>query len=81
VAGKPKSTGGHYPDGFTEKAIDRLIAEVEREVVEVPVATSALVDGSAAERRRRRIEHRILAAVVRSLPSRRTVSELAGEAA
>lgn len=81
MAGKPKSTGGHYPDGLTDQAIDRLLAEVEREVVEVPVATSALVDGSAAERRRRRIEHRILTAVVRSLPTRPAMSGAAGEAA
>lgn len=82
MAGKPKSVAGHAPDGLSESVVDRLIADADQAVVEVPVPTSALVDGSAAERRRRRIERRMLAAVVRSLPSsRRGVSGPAGEAA
>lgn len=71
---------GFFPDGLDEPTIDRLIAEAELDVVHIPAPTSALVDGSAAERRRRRIERRMLAAVVRSLPSRRR-SRPAGEVA
>jgi hypothetical protein len=81
VAGKPKRVEGHAPDGLSEHVVDRLIAEVDQTAVEAPVATSALVDGSAAERRRRRIERRMLAAVVRSLPSLRTLPGSVGEAA
>jgi hypothetical protein len=73
--------GRYFPDGLDETAIDQLIARVAAEVTAVPESTSALVDGSAAERRRRRIERRVLAAVVRSLPARRGVSPQVGEAA
>ena len=69
------------PDGLDERAVDRLIAEVAAEVVETPELTSALVDGSAGERRRRRTARRALAAVVRSLPARPAVSDQAREAA
>lgn len=69
------------PDGLDEWAIDRLIAEVAAEVVETPELTSAVVDGSAGERRRRRTARRALAAVVRSLPARPAVPDQAGEAA
>jgi hypothetical protein len=72
--------GSHFPDGLDETAIDRLIAQVAGEVEVAPEPTSALVDGSAAERRRRRMERRVLAAVVRSLPTRQ-VSPQVGEAA
>jgi hypothetical protein len=73
--------GSHFPDGLDETAIDRLIAQVVAGEVEVaPEPTSALVDGSAAERRRRRMERRALAAVVRSLPTRQ-VSPQVGDAA
>lgn len=68
------------PDGLDERAVSELIADVDQSLAEAPVPTSALVDGSAAERRRRRIERRMLAAVVRSLPSRRSVPAR-GEAA
>jgi hypothetical protein len=73
--------GSYAPDGLDEHAIDRLIAQVAVEVSDVSAPTSALVDGSAAERRRRRMERRILAAVVRSLPARSAVSRQVGEAA
>lgn len=61
------------PDGLGEAAIEALIAEVTTQTAEAPEATSALIDGSAAERRRRRIERRVLAGVVRSLPVRPTI--------
>ena len=70
-----------YSDGLDETAIDQLIAQVAGESTVAPAPTSSLVDGSAAERRRRRIERRMLAAVVRSLPSRPVVSRPVGEAA
>lgn len=54
-----------------ESAIDVLIAEVEKEIAGHPGPTSAWLDGSAAERRRRRMARRALAAVVRSLPAGR----------
>jgi hypothetical protein len=73
--------GGHFPDGLDETAIDQLIAQVAREMATGLEPTSALVDGSAAERRRRRMERRALAAVVRSLPARQGVSPQVGEAA
>ena len=71
----------HFPDGLDEMAIDALIAEVAREVAQAPAPTSALMDGSAAERRRRRIERRAISAVVRSLPVRPVIAEPHGEVA
>lgn len=50
---------------------ERVIEECDAEVVAAPRPTSALLDGSAAERRRRRVERRQVAAVVRELPLRR----------
>ena len=47
---------------------DRLIEQCYAEVADAPRPTSALLDGSAAERRRRRMERRVLAALIRSLP-------------
>ena len=64
----------HVPDGLDEAAIDRLIAEVAIEVAEAAEPTSELIDGSAAQRRRRRIERRALTAVVRSLPTRPSIT-------
>jgi hypothetical protein len=63
-------SGGHFPDGLDEVAIDGLIAEVDRLAVAVPVS-AALLDGSAVQRRGRRIERRVLADVVRLLPGMR----------
>lgn len=69
----------HFPDGWDESAIDALIAEVNTEIKAekdtVPVVTSALVDGSALQRRLRRMERRRLTAVVRALPARPHASE------
>jgi hypothetical protein len=50
---------------------DQMIEECRAEVAQAPEPTSALVDGSAAERRRRRMERRAVAAIVRELPVRR----------
>ncbi|MBV9161988.1 MAG: hypothetical protein JO281_10660 [Pseudonocardiales bacterium] len=60
-----------YPDGLTEPCIDLLIDQVQAVLASAPRPTSALVDGSAAERRRSRMERRAVAAVVRALPVRR----------
>ncbi|SDH65799.1 hypothetical protein SAMN05192558_113127 [Actinokineospora alba] len=58
--------------------VDRLLMEVYLELrVSPPAApTSALLDGSALERRERREARRALDAVVRALPVRRVVSDL-----
>ncbi|WP_028926306.1 hypothetical protein [Pseudonocardia acaciae] len=81
MAGKPSEPGGHVPDGLDRVAIDALIAEVFDGLGDCPGPTSALLDGSAAERRRRRMTRRALAVVARSLPAgRRVVSVEAGVA-
>ncbi|MFD1047875.1 hypothetical protein ACFQ1S_21200 [Kibdelosporangium lantanae] len=55
--------------------INALIAEVDSELERAALPTSALLDGSAAERRRRRIERRTVGAVVRILPIHRPVPD------
>ncbi|MGH3863835.1 hypothetical protein [Actinokineospora sp.] len=64
-------------------AVNQLLAEVYAELrVSPPAApTSALLDGSALERRLRREERRAIRAVVRALPSRRVVVAVESEAA
>jgi hypothetical protein len=64
---------GYSPDGLDLDAINMLLAEVSAELSTAAQPTSALLDGSAAERRRRRIENRAMAGVVRALPARRSV--------
>lgn len=49
---------------------ERVLAECRAEVRGAPRPTAALLDGTAAERRYRRMERRALAAVVRELPVR-----------
>lgn len=56
------------PDGLAEPLIDVLLQEVDAALADAPRPTSALVDGSAAERRRRRVARRAVASVVRALP-------------
>jgi hypothetical protein len=63
-----------WPDGLNESAVDALIAEVDAVLAASPGPTSALVDGTAAERRRRRLSRRAVAAVVRAMPVTRPVS-------
>lgn len=58
------------PDGLTEQIIDGLLWEVDAAGAVGPCATSALMDGTAAERRYRRQARRAVAAVVRVLPVR-----------
>lgn len=60
---------------------ERLIERCRVEVVGAPGPTSALLDGTAAERRRRRMERRAVVSVVRALPVRRGVSGPDGRAA
>jgi hypothetical protein len=72
---------GVFPDGLDEMVIDELIAEATRQVGAASVPTSALLDGSAAERRRRRMARRAFTAVVRSLPAGRVGSHPVGEVA
>ncbi len=67
-----------YPDGLTERDIDLLITEAFESADESAEPTSALLDQTAAHRRRRRIEHRTVAGVVRAFPVRITPD---GEAA
>lgn len=64
----------YSPDGLDGSAIEALIAEAAAHTARAPEPTSALLDGSAAERRRRRIERRVIAGVVRSLPVRPTTT-------
>jgi hypothetical protein len=64
-------SGSYFPDGLDTAAIDALIAAADRSAVTAPEPTSALLDGSAAERRRRRIQRRALTSAVRALPVRR----------
>lgn len=69
------------PDGLTEPAINALIQDVYREIADAPRPTSALLDGTAAERRRRRTARRAIASVIRALPARPVSEVLDGEAA
>ncbi|GAB3910959.1 hypothetical protein GCM10029964_115780 [Kibdelosporangium lantanae] len=63
------------PDGLGLEAINALLADVRAELRKAARPTSALLDGSAAERRRRRMERRAVGAVVRALPVRRSVPD------
>jgi hypothetical protein len=76
--GEPDSAHRYAPDGLAGEALDELICRAYAEVAGAPRPTSALLDGSAAEQRRRRIERRALAAVIRALPVRRNDPGSAG---
>lgn len=69
--GEPDSAYRFAPDGLVGEALDELIDRSYAEVARAHGATSALLDGSAAERRQRRMERRAVAAIVRELPVRR----------
>ena len=58
------------PDGLTEQVIDALLREVDGAAAAKPRPTSALMDGTGAQRRCRRQARRSVAAVVRALPVR-----------
>jgi hypothetical protein len=73
VHGEPDSAHRYAPDGLAGEVLDELIDRAYAEVARAPRLTSALLDGSAAEQRRRRTERRALAAVIRALPVRRDV--------
>jgi hypothetical protein len=64
----------YYPDGLDRAAIETLLAQAARERAKAPAPTSALLDGSAAENRRRRVERRALTEVVHALPVHPTPS-------
>lgn len=66
--GDPGNAYRYAPDGLAGEALDELIARTYAEVAKAPRPTSALLDGSAAEHRRHRTEHRALAAVIHALP-------------
>ena len=71
-----------YPDGLTAEHIDALLGEMDACSTAMSAQpTSALVDGSAAQRRARRTNRRRIGAVVRSLPMRPQVASPAGEVA
>jgi hypothetical protein len=72
--GEPGSAYRYAPDGLTGKALDKLINRAYAEVANAPRPTSALLDGSAAEQRRPRMQHRALAAVIRTPPVPRGAS-------
>lgn len=70
---KPKP--GHYPDSLSLDAIDVMLREVIADLrsPSVPEPTTALLDGSALQRRHRREARRAIGAVVRALPSARSM--------
>ena len=69
------------PDGLTEQLIDALLREVDGAAVAMPRPSSALMDGTAAQRRYRRRARRSVGAVVRALPVRGTAGGPGGWAA
>jgi hypothetical protein len=64
VYGEPGSAYRYAPDGLTGEALNKLINRAYAEVAKAPRPTLALLDGTAAEQRRRRMERRASAAVV-----------------
>jgi hypothetical protein len=74
VHGEPGSAHRYASDGLAGAALDELINRTYAEVAKASRPTSALLDGSAAEQRRRRMERRALAAVIPALPVRRGTS-------
>jgi hypothetical protein len=69
VYGEPHGAHCYAPDGLTGEALDELIERAYAEVADAPRPTSALLSGSAAEQRRRRMERRAWTAVTRALPT------------
>lgn len=78
-----KPRPGHYPDSLSLDAINVMLGEVFADLRKTaPVEpTSAVLDGSALQRRHRREARRAIGAVVRALPSRRVVTAVESEAA
>lgn len=71
----------HYPDGLSADAIEALLIEARAFWARPRLVTSAVLDGSAAQRRERREARRAIAAVVRALPRRATYVTPDGEVA
>lgn len=59
-----------FPDGLTPDVIDALLREAHAHWAVSARPTSALMDGSAEQRRERRSTRRQMGAVVRALPVR-----------
>ncbi|MGH3844263.1 MAG: hypothetical protein ACRDS0_22880 [Pseudonocardiaceae bacterium] len=57
------------PDGWTEQAIDALLTDLDVAAMTKPRPTSALMNGTGAQRQSRRRTRRHAAAVVRALPT------------
>jgi hypothetical protein len=60
----------YAPDGLVGEVLDELIDRAYAEVASATRPTSALLNGSAAEQRRRRTQRRALAALARALAVR-----------
>jgi hypothetical protein len=75
------ASGRVYPDGLDLHTIDALIAGVYDEIRSAPRLTSALMDGTAAERRQRRMARRAIALVVCALPAAPVATNPDGEVA
>lgn len=73
--------GFSHPDGLTLEGIDALLSEMEGHWATSVRPTSALLDGTAVERRERRTARRAIGAVVRALPTRPQHADPAGEVA
>jgi hypothetical protein len=57
----------HTPDGLEETDIDALLTELRADRHQAPHPTTALLDGTALQRRERREAQRLLGATVRVL--------------
>jgi hypothetical protein len=68
VYGEPGSAHRYAPDGLAGQALEELIEGAYVEVAGGFWLTSGLLDGSAVERRRRRVARRALGVVVHVLP-------------
>ena len=67
---EPRDPYRYAPDGLVGEVLDELIDRAYAELADAPRPTSALLDGSAAEQRRRRMERRALTAFTRALAVR-----------
>jgi hypothetical protein len=68
VYGEPGSAHRYAPDGLAGTALEELIEGAYAEVAGCLWLTSAVVDGSAVEQRRRRMQRRALGVAVHVLP-------------
>lgn len=70
-----------YPDGLAAEHIDQLLCEARAHWTVSARPTSAFLDGTAEQRRERRMARRAIGAVVRALPTRQQSAALEGEVA